>query len=148
MGDAIEDARFRLSLRIGRTHFGELARQRDPARSGCSVRSPAAGGRVDTVTGIAAALRRPLLRAALHDCRGRAGTRPHARELIQRYFRIAVRKPHSTTSGPEAAGQEARRAGSRPDSRFASLYQDTLEAPIPQDILSLVEKLGSFGRER
>lgn len=70
----------------------------------------------------------------------------HSRELILDHCRIAVRKPHHTSSGPESAGSERRGHGSRrgqPDSKLASLYQDTLEAPIPQDMLRLLEKIGS-----
>lgn len=32
---------------------------------------------------------------------------------------------------------------SRTDSKLATLYQDTLEAPIPQDMLRLLERIGA-----
>jgi hypothetical protein len=70
----------------------------------------------------------------------------HSRELIHDHCRIAVRKPHSTSSGQESTGFEARPARLRPseaDSKLVALYQDTLEAPIPQDMLHLLEKIGA-----
>lgn len=57
-----------------------------------------------------------------------------------------MRKPSSTSSGQKGTGSEARPGRLRPnenDSRLASLYQDTLEAPIPQDMLRLLEKIGA-----
>jgi hypothetical protein len=57
-----------------------------------------------------------------------------------------VRKPNSTLTGPGNTGSEARRRRSRQnhaDSKLAALYQDTLEAPIPQDMLRLLEKIGA-----
>jgi len=57
-----------------------------------------------------------------------------------------VRKPHPTSSGPDSAGAQARGHAprqDRADSKLASLYQDTLEAPIPQDMLRLLEKIGA-----
>jgi hypothetical protein len=68
------------------------------------------------------------------------------RELILDQRRIAVRKPSSISSGQKVTGSEARPGRLRPnegDSKLASLYQDTLEAPIPQDMLSLLEKIGA-----
>jgi len=79
-------------------------------------------------------------------CRGRAGTLARSRELILDHCRIAVRKPSSTSSGQRGTGSEARPGRLRPseaDSKLAELYQDTLEAPIPQDMLRLLEKIGT-----
>lgn len=56
-----------------------------------------------------------------------------------------MRKPHHTSSGPEGARSQAGGRSSRQnhaDSKLAALYQDTLEAPIPQDMLRLLEKIG------
>lgn len=57
-----------------------------------------------------------------------------------------MRKPHSTSTRPGNTGSEARGRRSRQnhgDSKLATLYQDTLEAPIPQDMLRLLEKIGA-----
>ena len=57
-----------------------------------------------------------------------------------------MRKPSSISSGQKVTGSEARPGRLRPnegDSKLASLYQDTREAPIPQDMLSLLEKIGA-----
>ena len=73
----------------------------------------------------------------------------HSRELIFDHRGIVVRKLNSSPLGHESQGPEARPARPRqgaPDSKLASLYQDTLEAPIPQDIMRLLEKLGTTGR--
>jgi hypothetical protein len=69
-----------------------------------------------------------------------------SRELILDQRRITVRKPSSTSSGQKSTGSEARPGRLRPneaDSKLALLYQDTLEAPIPQDMLRLLEKIGT-----
>jgi hypothetical protein len=70
----------------------------------------------------------------------------HSRELILDYSRITVRKPHSPSSGQDGTGSEARPGRLRPsqsDSKLVSLYQDTLDAPIPSDMLRLLEKIGT-----
>jgi hypothetical protein len=57
-----------------------------------------------------------------------------------------VRKPNSPSLGQKSTGSEARPGRLRPsgaDSKLASLYQDTLEAPIPQDMMRLLEKIGA-----
>ena len=79
-------------------------------------------------------------------CRGRAGTLTRSRELMFDHCRIAVRKPSSTLSGQKGTGSEVRPGRLRPneaDSKLATLYQDTLEAPIPQDMMRLLEKIGA-----
>ena len=86
--------------------------------------------------------------AILH--RGHAGTLAHSRELIFDYRGIAVRKLKIGSARQEDMSREPRPG--RPcqghtDSRLASLYQDTFEAPIPQDMLRLVEALGSAVRQ-
>jgi hypothetical protein len=64
---------------------------------------------------------------------------------------IAVRRPTNSTLAQDRKDREARpecpRHG-RNDSRLASLYQDTLDAPIPQDMIHLLEKLKAAYRER
>ncbi|HEX2116129.1 MAG TPA: hypothetical protein VHM01_17120 [Alphaproteobacteria bacterium] len=75
----------------------------------------------------------------------------HSRELIIDHRGMAVRKPNISSAGQNSADLEARPGRPRrgdTDSRLASLYQDTLEAPIPQDILRLLEKLESVARQR
>jgi hypothetical protein len=91
-----------------------------------------------------------VLRAPPQFCRGRAGTRAHSRELILDYCRIAVRKLHPFSTRSESAGSAARPGRTRPsqaDSKLAALYQDTFEAPIPQDMLRLLEKIGAGADE-
>jgi hypothetical protein len=69
-----------------------------------------------------------------------------SRELILDHCRITVRKPSPTSSGQKSTGSEARPGRLRPsaaDSKLVSLYQDTLEAPIPQDMMRLLEKIGA-----
>jgi hypothetical protein len=86
----------------------------------------------------------PVMLAFPLLCRGRDGTPMHSRELILDHYRIAVRKPNSNTPGHTSTGSEARPSRIRQtqsDSQLAALYQDTLEAPIPQDMLRLLEKI-------
>jgi hypothetical protein len=90
------------------------------------------------------------LRAPPHFCRSRAGTRAHSRELILDHCRILVRKSHPIFSGPESAGSAARpdrTRHSQADSKLAALYQDTFEAAIPQDMLRLLERIGTTADE-
>jgi hypothetical protein len=85
--------------------------------------------------------------AILH--RGQAGTRAHSRELTFDHRGIAVHKRNTSSAGQEIAALEARPVRPRQgptDTRLTALYQDTLEAPIPQDMLSLLEKLGTVAR--
>ena len=71
----------------------------------------------------------------------------HSRELIIDHRGIDVRKPNISSPRYDNADRETPRQG-HTDSRLALLYQDTLEAPIPQDILRLLEKLGSAAGDR
>lgn len=63
-----------------------------------------------------------------------------------------MRKRHPILPGSESAGSSAhprRTRHSQADSKLAALYQDTFEAPIPQDMLRLLEEIGaSADKER
>ena len=55
-----------------------------------------------------------------------------------------MRKPQPISSAPENTSSATRPGRTRPsqgDSKLAALYQDTFEAPIPQDMLRLLEKI-------
>lgn len=55
-----------------------------------------------------------------------------------------MRKPHHSSTGPgndDSLTQSGRMRHGETDSKLAELYQDTLEAPIPQDMLSLLERI-------
>jgi hypothetical protein len=96
-----------------------------------------------------ASLPRRIVPAARLWRRGRVGTQTHSRELMFDHRGIVVRKLSTRSLGHENQGSEARPGHPRQsgnDSKLASLYQDTLEAPIPQDMLRLLEKLGGTGR--
>ena len=78
------------------------------------------------------------------------GTCVYARELILRQSKVTVRKTRPTISEPENRGSDGHRSPtphSRTDSKLATLYQDTLEAPIPHDMLRLLEKIGAEADE-
>lgn len=72
------------------------------------------------------------------------------RELILDHCGITVRKPIPIPAGPEATVSSARAKGPRQaqaDSKLAALYQDTFEAPIPSDMMRLLEKIGTLAEE-
>jgi hypothetical protein len=48
----------------------------------------------------------------------------------------------------ESDGHQRPRRHGRTDSKLATLYQDTLEAPIPQDMLRLLDRIGADSGER
>jgi hypothetical protein len=78
---------------------------------------------------------------------GRAGTRTYSCELIFDNDRVDVRKLKRTLRKrrQDVADEPWPEKVSRKDidHRLACLYQATLEAPIPQDMLRLVEKIGA-----
>ena len=96
--------------------------------------------------------------APVPDCAGGAAGRLRPRWNADALARvdlrlpgIAVRKVTTSSAGQDSLVLEARpgrHRQSHADSRLELLYQDTLEAPIPQDMLRLLEKLGSAGRQR
>jgi hypothetical protein len=76
----------------------------------------------------------------------RAGTGAPAPEFIFRNPREDVAKPkRSNAELPNSDDREwpRSRARVRIDSRLASLYQGTLEETIPEDMMSLVARIGS-----
>lgn len=96
---------------------------------------------------MAEALRAALCpRGSLWKCRsGRAGTVACSRELIFRNHRINVRKLKRNTRIRRDEADQPWPKQDSPDGidyRLACLYQATLDAPIPQDMLRLVEKIG------
>lgn len=55
-----------------------------------------------------------------------------------------MRKPHQSSTAPGVSDSITRPGRTRrdeADSKLVQLYQDTLEAPIPQDMLSLLERI-------
>ena len=62
-----------------------------------------------------------------------------------------MRKPNNSSVAQDKSGSGARPERPRQphaDSRLESLYQDTLDAPIPQDMMRLLEKLDGGSRPR
>lgn len=71
-----------------------------------------------------------------------------SRELTLGRSKVIVRKPNPSPSGPQDTGSAEHRGEKRhspADSKLAELYQDTLEAPIPSDMLRLLERIGTGG---
>ena len=58
-----------------------------------------------------------------------------------------MRKPNKSSVAQDKVSSGAPRPGDA-DSRLESLYQDTLDAPIPQDMIRLLEKLEAASRHR
>lgn len=78
---------------------------------------------------------------------GCAGTHVHSRELILDNFGIVVSKPRRPLRTREDATDNSRLVPMSRDGidhRLARLYQGTFDAPIPQDMLRLIEKIGAL----
>ena len=82
---------------------------------------------------------------------GRAGTSPYSQQLFLGNCGDTVYKL-KRTEGEDCEGADGaglgRRTRRRMDHRLAELYQATLEEPIPDDMLRLVEMIGTVDSRR
>lgn len=88
---------------------------------------------------------RPAARPGQPVC-GLAGTLGYSPQLFVGNGGDTVRKPSRTSAADREAVDESgsgRRGARRTDRRLADLYQATLEEPIPDDMLRLVEMIGT-----